>query len=717
MKEKQPGLSAENAMLLESSSRLTPARPVSPELELLRSRLQEAEETLRAIRTGEVDALVIEGPAGPRTFTLVTADQAYRMLVEQMSEGALTLALDGLILYSNGRLATLLDDSRPSLAGVYLADLVHPDDIVVLAELIARTASGKASGELRLVRGDGASVPVQLSLGLLRSGGFDGICAVATDLTEQKRREQAEADDRLTQAIIDHAAEPIVVCDAQGRVIRANRQAADVFGTNLEGLLLEERCAGMVSFAELTATATSAPMKRQDVALIRPDGRQLFLSVGARPTDSESVGTDRKWVVTLADVSDRVRLAERRSLLQSLTASLSRAMSGKEVGEVVLHQALPALGAPAGGVVLVEEDAREFVSLGVGGHPDEVIAAWQRHPMGGETPADDVVRTRRPIIVSTFAEWEQRYPSVAPRIARLGLPVFVGLPVHLGDRVLAVMGLNLGAGRQLDPEDIELLEAFADQCAQALERIRLYEAQQAARAEAEAANRSKTEFLATMSHELRTPLNAIGGYADLMLAAVHGPLPPAYADYARRLKSSQQHLLGLINAVLDFARVEAGHVSYAIEPVSLTRLLADIEPMVDPQAQLRGLKLCWESFDDTLRLLGDAEKIRQILLNLLSNAIKFCDRGDCISVSIRSTADRVAILVADTGAGIPGDRLERIFEPFVQAHADQGGQSEGIGLGLAISRELAEGMGGSLTVASEVGKGSVFTLELKRIAD
>jgi signal transduction histidine kinase/PAS domain-containing protein len=594
---------------------------------------------------------------------------------------------------------------------------VHPGDTVVLGELIARTSAGKASGELRLMRGDGSSVPVQLSLGLLRSGGFDGICAIATDLTEQKRREQAEADDRLTQAIIDHAAEPIVVCDAEGRVIRANRQAADVFGADIEGSLLEERCARMLSFTELTAAATSALVKRKDVALVRPDGRQLFLSVGARPTDSESIGGDRKWVVTLADVSDRVRLAERRSLLQSLTASLSRAMSGKEVGEVVLHQALPALGASAGGVVLVEEEAREFVSLGIGGHPDEVIAAWQRHPMGVGTPADDVVRTKRPVLLSTMAEWEQRYPSVAPRIQRLGLPVFAGIPACLGDRVLAVVGLNLRAGRQLDPEDMELLEAFADQCAQALERIRLYEAQQAARAEAEAANRAKTEFLATMSHELRTPLNAIGGYADLMLAAVHGPLPPAYSDYARRLKTSQQHLLGLINAVLDFARVEAGHVTYAIEAMSLTHLLADIEPMVEPQTRLRGLSLSWEPIDETLRVLGDAEKVRQILLNLLSNAIKFCEPGDRIIVSAAATADRVAIRVADTGAGIPEDRLERIFEPFVQGHTQQGGQSEGIGLGLAISRELAEGMGGSLAVESAVGKGSVFTLELNRVVD
>ncbi|HJU64270.1 MAG TPA: PAS domain S-box protein, partial [Gemmatimonadaceae bacterium] len=229
MHDRRQAHEREGALLLDTDSHRASGRDAAEELELLRARLEEAEETLHAIRTGEVDAVVIQGPDGPRTFTLVTADHAYRMLVEQMSEGALTLAPDGLILYSNARLASLLGDPPRSLAGSQLSELAHPDDRAMLSELLQRSATGKASGELRLRHSDGGIVPVQLSLGLLRSGGFDSICAIATDLTDQKQREQAEADDRLTRAIVDHAAEPIVVCDGEGRVIRANRQAADVF--------------------------------------------------------------------------------------------------------------------------------------------------------------------------------------------------------------------------------------------------------------------------------------------------------------------------------------------------------------------------------------------------------------------------------------------------------------------------------------------------------
>ncbi|HJU64849.1 MAG TPA: GAF domain-containing sensor histidine kinase, partial [Gemmatimonadaceae bacterium] len=485
----------------------------------------------------------------------------------------------------------------------------------------------------------------------------------------------------------------------------------------IEGCLLEQQCGGALSFADLTTAVTSTTEARRDVALVRSDGSRVFLSVGARPTDRDATAAERKWVVTLTDVSARVRSAERRVQLQALTAALSRSMSREAVSEVVLHQALPAFGAAAGGVLLVDSEAEEFVALGLTGHPDDVNAHWQRFRLGAGIPADEIVRTGNPVVISSAAAWHSRFPNTAPLMAGMGLRSFHGVPVQIGGRVLGVLGLSFREEREPDAEEVELLATLGDQLAQALERVRLYEAQQAALAEAEAANRAKTQFLATMSHELRTPLNAIGGYADLMLAAVHGPLPDAYAEYARRLKSSQQHLLGLINAVLDFARVESGHVTYTVADVGLSDLLSDIQSMVEPQASARGLELSWETCDASLRVMGDAEKIRQILLNLLTNAIKFCESGDRITVACTAEGNHVAIQVSDTGPGIAADRLEHIFEPFVQGDTSRTRPSEGIGLGLAISRQLAEGLGGRLTVESEVGKGSVFTLQLNRVPD
>jgi signal transduction histidine kinase len=253
----------------------------------------------------------------------------------------------------------------------------------------------------------------------------------------------------------------------------------------------------------------------------------------------------------------------------------------------------------------------------------------------------------------------------------------------------------------------------ADQCAQALERARLYAAERAARAEAEAASRAKSDFLATMSHELRTPLNAIQGYAQLLEMEVHGALTAAQRDAVARIDRSQQHLLGLINAVLNLARIESGRVEYACEPVAVEALCASVDPLVRPLFDRRGLAYACAGVPPGLVARGDEEKARQVLLNLLSNAAKFTAAGGRVTLAAARDADgRVTLAVRDTGIGIPADKLGAIFDPFVQVDGSRTRRAEGTGLGLAISRDLARGMGGDLTVESTPGVGSTFTLAL-----
>ena len=243
---------------------------------------------------------------------------------------------------------------------------------------------------------------------------------------------------------------------------------------------------------------------------------------------------------------------------------------------------------------------------------------------------------------------------------------------------------------------------------------------EAARAAAEVANRAKSDFLATMSHELRTPLNAIAGYAQLMQLGVPEPVPPAHHEYLTRIQQSQRHLLGVINSVLNFARIEAGSVVYDIGDVSIAMLLAEVEPLVAPQMQARGHDYTCLPCDPTLVVRADPDKVRQVLLNLLSNAIKFTPPGGQITLSAEGLVDApseqfAAIRVRDTGLGIPADKLNSIFDPFVQVDTSRNRTAEGTGLGLAISRELARGMGGDLVVDSAVGVGSTFTLTLPRV--
>jgi len=234
-----------------------------------------------------------------------------------------------------------------------------------------------------------------------------------------------------------------------------------------------------------------------------------------------------------------------------------------------------------------------------------------------------------------------------------------------------------------------------------------------ARRRADDANRSKSEFLAVMSHELRTPLNAIGGYTELIEIGVHGPVTAEQQIALERIQRSQRHLLALINGVLNFAKIDAGAVTYQIADVPVNAMLATCEALTAPQVRARQLTFQYHTCDPTLTLRADSEKVQQIILNLLSNAIKFTEANGTVTMSCGAEGDGLVVVrVADTGQGIPVDQLERVFQPFVQMDSTLTRSTEGTGLGLAISRELARGMGGELSLESEVGVGSTFSLSL-----
>jgi PAS domain S-box-containing protein len=243
------------------------------------------------------------------------------------------------------------------------------------------------------------------------------------------------------------------------------------------------------------------------------------------------------------------------------------------------------------------------------------------------------------------------------------------------------------------------------------ERLARSAAEQA-RQRAEEANRAKSDFLAKMSHELRTPLNAIGGHAELIELGVHGSVTPEQATALERIRKNERHLLALINDILDFSKLEAGAVRLEMRDVKVADALASLEALIGPLFSAKGVRYTLDRCDADLVARGDEERIVQICLNLLSNALKATAVGGEVSVSCDDLGEMVAIRVKDTGIGIPVERLETVFSPFTQLGRALNSPETGVGLGLAISRELARGMGGEVSVESTVKVGSTFTLTL-----
>ena len=415
----------------------------------------------------------------------------------------------------------------------------------------------------------------------------------------------------------------------------------------------------------------------------------------------------------------RARAAAER--LQILTAALSEASTIAAVGDAVMRHGVTAVGAWGGVLALVTDDDRELeLTTSVGYPPEACMGAGRRWSRLASIPITEAARTGEPVIVGSPEAWAQRYlGGHAPKAGRS--KAWAAFPIQLAGATGGALLWTYDQPRTFSDDERALMHAVARQCSLALERARLHEAECQARRDAELAreradeaNRAKTDFLAVMSHELRTPLNAIAGYAELLDVGVHGPLTATQHEAIGRIQRNQQHLLGLINDVLNFARIEAGKVSIEIRPLRVNETISGIEALVAPQLSAKGHRYRCDVGDASFIAHADEERLQQILLNLVSNAIKFTPSGGEISVACAADPTHVRISVSDCGPGIPADKLDRIFEPFVQLETGRTRTHDGAGLGLSISRNLARAMGGDLTVQSTLGEGTTFTLSLVR---
>jgi signal transduction histidine kinase len=219
-----------------------------------------------------------------------------------------------------------------------------------------------------------------------------------------------------------------------------------------------------------------------------------------------------------------------------------------------------------------------------------------------------------------------------------------------------------------------------------------------------------------MSHELRTPLNAIAGYAELIELEVLGPITEKQREAVGRLQRSRRHLSALVDQVLSFARVEAGKIEFEPTHVGVNEALHTLGEMIAPQADGKHVSYRFDGCAEDIAVYADPDRLDQIVLNLLANAVKFTPPGGKVELIVGCDAESVTISVKDTGPGIPPEKQAAIFQPFVQLAAPGDASGGGVGLGLAISRDLARAMDGDISVSSEVGRGSRFSLRLPRSA-
>lgn len=532
-----------------------------------------------------------------------------------------------------------------------------------------------------------------------------------------------EESEQRWQTLTDIAPVFIWTADARGECTWVSRPWLDFTGRALDAELGrgwltalhdEDRPRTLVVYER--AIAAREPFTLE-FRLRRRDGEYRWITNRGVPRHSEE-GTFIGFIGSCIDLSERRSAEEWSRGLQALGASLTRATRSVEVVESATRDAARVVGAQSCDLVELTNDG-ERLELVRRMDPEIERAGVNdgRIVVPRGAPEWQAIATAAPVVIEQLGEWRALHSDVA-LVAASDCESLVALPLILEGRRAGALTFGFATKRTFAADDLAFLSAVSDLCAQALDRVRLFEAELRARREADAANRSKSEFLAQLSHELRTPLNAVGGYADLLAMEIHGPISDPQRVALSRLKRAQQELLTHIDELLTFARVDRAQQTYAFAPVRASAIIREVEALVSPQAGVKGIELAIAPIDPDLCGWGDRDRVRQILLNLTTNAIKYTPNGGRVELSARSRVTargdtRVDFEVSDTGRGIPAEKLEAIFDPFVQLTKRPFEPRDGVGLGLAIARRLATDMDGELTVSSAIDVGSTFRLSVR----
>ena len=443
------------------------------------------------------------------------------------------------------------------------------------------------------------------------------------------------------------------------------------------------------------------------LALQREVAERLLLSALRERDAADLAETSRRGAAFLA--AEGRRLVE--SLDESATLVAMERMSLTDVGDWCIVDTLDDNDTMHRLAIIHPDPAKQLVL-------EELEGRWIPK-LDDKYGLPAALRNGRPMIATDDVDASlanaQHDPEIVRALRQLGAGPLLTVPLVIRDRLIGAITFVGGRrDRIFSTEDVALAEALASLSARALDRARAYGEAIALKVQAEAASEAKSLFLGMVSHELLTPLNAIGGYVDILDLEIHGPITAAQRVDLSRIRRNQRHVVGLINDLLNLTRVNSGQLEYNVRNIVaqdlLTASLALVEPLIAQKQLICELLDC----DSNIVVRGDPERVSQILVNLLSNCVKFTPPGGRLVIDCEAIEEAVLIRVSDTGIGIPSDKLDVVFEPFIQLRTAAVGADAGLGLGLAISRRLARDMHGELTVESTLGEGSRFTLTLPR---
>ncbi len=622
-------------------------------------------------------------------------EEWYRRLADWVPNQVWTARPDGQLDYVNARVLEYTGRTHDEMIGFGWQGIVHPSDLATVLERWTRSlATGQDYDvEFRLRRANGQ---YHWHIGRARaerdtSGQIVKWFGSNTDV-EDLRRVEAELRAREEQfrALAESLPQLAWMADRSGNVYWYNHRWYDYTGTSLDQMRgwgwrtvhhpdHVERVAARIQ----RAWDTGEPWE-DHFPLRGKDGRYRWFLSRAVPIRDATGEVDR-WLGTNTDITE----------LREAEAARDRALAEAQVERQQLYDVF--LQVPAA-VAVLEGPTHVF----------RVANPWYRELTGNRDLIGKPVREAMPEVEGQgfFELLDSVYEKGEAYRARESL---VRMDRgHGGASEDIYLDFVYQPLKNARGETFGIMAHAVD----VTDKVRAREEIAAARAEADNANRAKSEFLAAMSHDLRTPLNAIGGYADLVKDGLYGPVTEAQVNAMKRIRRAEELLLTLINDILTYAKIEAGRLTIDIVDVSVNRMLSDLGMLITPQVEKKSLTYEFRPGPPDVRMRADRERATQILLNLLTNAVKFTAAGSIV-VDWEASESDVLIHVRDTGPGIPPDRLTVIFEPFVQTGRFTEPQ-HGVGLGLAISRELAHAMGGDLTVVSEVGTGSTFTLRLPR---